>query len=117
MIEYKGLPQRVRRIVKVYDYCIESVEAIPMNHNVFKILLKTGYEVNTSYSKTGFNSILVTPNNMEEAIRLLKAVVKPSTRDIKVALYGFECPICSRRVSKGSNYTSMGGLNLCSMCG
>ena len=108
MIEYKGLPQRVRRIVKVYEYCIESV--IP-DQAGFVINLKSGYQ-----GKNGSNVYMALPNSIE-VIEFLKGVTKPSTRDIKVALYGFECPICSRRVSKGSNYTSMGGLNLCSMCG
>ena len=112
MIEYKGLPARVRRIVKVYDYCIESVQMYPFYNTSIKIQLKEGYTrdlKNVIYLGDG--------EDMENLIRALKSITKPSTRDIKVALYGFECPICGRRVSKGSNYTSMGGLNLCSMCG
>ena len=117
MINYSPLPQRVRRVVKQYEYCIESVEVIPMNHNVFKILLKTGYEVKTTYSITGFNSMLVTPNDMEETITLLKHVTKPASRVIRTALYGFPCPICGRQTSKGSNYTDLGGMKICGLCG
>ena len=105
MINYSPLPQRVRRIGKVYDYCIESMV---MNNPPFVLVqLKEGY-------KSGGFSVTQT-TDMEALISFLKAVTKPSTRDIKVALYGFEC-MCGRRVSKGSNYTSLGGLNLCGKC-
>jgi hypothetical protein len=107
MINYSKLPQRVRRIVKVYDYCIERVTA-HRNQSV-SIDLKIGYK-----SKEGYTAIGT--EDMEEAIQFLKSVIKPSTREIKVALYGFPCPICGKSVAKGSNFADLGGLRICLFC-
>ena len=106
MINYSGLPQRLRRIVKQYEYCIESV-GIDINRVCVRI--KDGYICG------GF-TILDTAD-MEWLIDHLKKVTKPASRDIKIALYGFKCQICGLQVHKGSNYTDLGGLKICRICG
>ena len=107
MINYSGLPQRVRRIVKQYEYCIESVQTI---NNVVSVNLKPGY-----WYKGAINHAIITAN-MEKLIEALKTVTKPASREIKVALYGFPCLICRCQVHKGSNYTDIGGLKTCTNC-
>ena len=107
MINYSGLPQRVRRIVKQYEYCIERITC---HHNKsVSIDLKSGY---VSEGCTAINTA-----DMEDLIGWLKKATKPASRVIKVALYGFKCPVCGRQVSKGSNYTDLGGMRICTMCG
>ena len=110
MINYKGLPQRVRRIVKQYEYCIESVQEV--GDETFNIHLKSGYTF-----KEGISSMMVGSSDRGELIYHLKAVTKPASRVIRTALYGFPCPICGRQTSKGSNYTDLGGMRICTMCG
>ena len=107
MINYSNLPQRVRRITKQYEHCIERVET---RDHCTAFHLKNGYQ-----TKEGEN--VISTSNLSEAIYALKAVGKPATRDIMVALFGFTCPICSRYVSRGSNFVDLGGLKLCTYCG
>jgi hypothetical protein len=107
MINYSGLPSRVRRIVKQYEYCIESV----INDGVQYVLrLKEGYQGNHGLKSVVFN-------DSTDVIYFLKSVTKPSSRNILVALYGFSCPIDGRYVPKGSNYIDLEGLKLCTFCG
>lgn len=109
MINYKGLPQRVRRIVKQYEYCIESVEWL---YTGFSIKLKEGYKF-----EDGTGSLFYVLTESTDLIYFLKKVTKPATRVIRTALYGFPCPICGRQTSKGSNYTDLGGMKICGLCG
>ena len=102
MINYSPLPQRVRRIVKQYEYCVESVQ---MFGDIVNVRLKSGYI--TGMGGGGFIVGVV-----EKLIPLFKAVTKPSTREIKVALYGFTCPVSGLYIAKGSNYIDMGGLKI-----
>lgn len=102
MINYSGLPQRVRRIIKTYEYCIESVQQFPYSTC---IRLKEGY-VNNGQTSVNLGDI-------EVLIAWLKAVTKPPSREIKTALFGFKCPICGCQVHKGSNYIDIGGLKTC----
>lgn len=106
MINYSPLPSRVRRIVKTYEYCVESVQQFPYSTCV---RLKDGYSYQGQHS--------INQGDMEKLIEALKKVTKPPSREIKVALYGFKCPICGCQVHKGSNYTDLGGLKICIMCG
>jgi len=101
MINYSPLPSRVRRIVKQYEYCVESVQ---MFGDIVTINLKPGY---TSLEGARFIS-----RDMENLINLLKAVTKPPVKEIKVALYGFTCPVSGLYIAKGSNYIDMGGLKI-----
>ena len=105
MINYSPLPQRVRRIVKQYEYCIESVVAV--GDETFNIHLKSGYT-----SKEGISSMMVGSSDREELIYFLKSVVKPPSKEIKVALYGFTCPVSGLYIAKGSNYIDVGGLKI-----
>jgi hypothetical protein len=107
MINYSKLPQRVRRITKIYDYCIENVVA--HRDKTVSFELKAGYKAKENYSA-------ITTGDMEEAIYFLKGVTKPSTREIKVALYSFSCPICGKAVAKGNNFADLGGLRICLYC-
>jgi hypothetical protein len=108
MINYSQLPSRVRRITKVYDYCIEEVTT--QDHKVC-IKLKDGYT-------TKDNSIAIETKNMEEAIYFLKNVTHPQVRKISVALYSFSCQLnCGNTVQKGQNFIDLGGMKLCSFCG
>jgi hypothetical protein len=107
MINYKGLPQRLRRIGKQYEYCIEKfIEA----KNGYRIELKEGYQ-----TKEGLTSVLT--DESDSMFYSMKSVTKPATRVIRTALYGFPCPICGRQTSKGSNYTDLGGMKICGLCG
>lgn len=110
MISYKGLPSRVRRIVGIYEYCIETV--IENEKGIYSATLKDGYE-----SGSGFPWIVINVNKIETAIYAFKAVTKPCSRVIRTALFGFLCPICNGQVLKGSNYTDLGGMRICTMCG
>lgn len=105
MINYSGLPQRVKRIVKTYEYCIESVQMFPYSVH---IRLKEGY---LSDGNTTING------DAEKLIPLFKAVTKPSSKVIRTALFGFSCPLCNRQVLKGTNYTDFGGMRICGLCG
>jgi hypothetical protein len=107
MINYSGLPQRVRRIVKQYDYCIESV--IKNDNDSCTIYLKKGYQ-----GRDGARNLIIFDD--VEAIYFLKSVVKPSNKIIKVALYGFTCPISGVYVPKGSNYIELNGFKLSPTC-
>jgi hypothetical protein len=106
MINYSPLPSRVRRIVKVYDYCIEKVVEAK---NGYRIELKEGYK-----TKDGATSVLT--DNTDSMFYSMRSVVKPSTREIKVALYSFSCPICGKAVARGGNYADLGGLRICLYC-
>ena len=108
MINYSKLPQRVRRIVKNYEYCIEDVK---YSKEVVYAILKKGYE-----SRDSKGSEIVT-HDIEALIQFFKSVVKPAAREIKTALYGFKCPIGGEYVPRGSNYVDLGGLKLCTLCG
>jgi hypothetical protein len=107
MFSYSGLPARVRRIAQQYNHCIEKVET---RDHCTAFHLKNGYQTLTGDS-------VVSTADLSEAIETLKKVVKPATRTMIVALYSFQCPICSRQVHRGSNYVDLGGLKLCTMCG
>ncbi|HZK70625.1 MAG TPA: hypothetical protein VFD03_03765 [Clostridia bacterium] len=107
MINYSELPQRVRRIVSQYSYCIENVE---IQKDEVGIKLKEGY-------KAKEETVLIT-KNMEEAIYFLKSVTKPPSRDIVVAMFSFKCQLnCGNTIQKGSNYVELGGMRLCNYCG
>ena len=106
MINYSHLPQRVRRVVKVYDYCIDYVTA---NHDkTISIQLKEGYKAKEETA--------ICTKDMEEAIYFLKGVTGPSARLIKVALFSFKCPVCGKPINKGSNYADLQGLKICIYC-
>jgi len=106
MINYSLLPSRVRRVVKVYDYCIEKVTEAK---NGYRIELKEGYK-----TKEGETSVLT--DKTDSMFYSMRSVTKPSTREIKTALYGFLCPVCGKSISKGSNYADLGGLRICLYC-
>jgi hypothetical protein len=108
MINYSSLPGRVRRVTKVYDYCIEEV--VEHDHMV-RIKLKDGYTAKD-------NSIAIETKNMEEVIYFLKAVVHPVIRKMSVALFSFQCQLnCGNTIQKGQNYIDLDGMKLCSYCG
>jgi hypothetical protein len=109
MINYSGLPQRTRRIVKQYEYCIESVDRV--NPDLFNVILKDGYE-----SGSGFPTVLIRTDKIEEAIYLLKAVTKPKVRKVCNTLFGFSCPMCQRYIPRGTNHIDLGGLKVCNGC-
>lgn len=108
MINFSPLPQRVRRIAKVYSYCIESVTPDSAG---FVVRLKEGYQ-----GKNGSNVYMAT-HASTEVIEFLKSVTKPASRKIVTALFGFKCPICNSIINKGSNYIDLGGLKICNYCG
>ena len=110
MLNYSGLPQRVRRIVKRYEYCISEV--LEIENCVFNCALKEGYQ-----ASNGFPFVIMNTRDMETAIYMFKAVTKPCSRVTKTALYGFNCPMCGKMVAKGKDYTDLGGLNICKLCG
>jgi hypothetical protein len=107
MFSYSGLPSRVRRIAQQYSYCIEKIE---IRDQCTAFYLKNGYQTLAGDS-------VVTTSDLTEAIETLKRVHKPMSRTLIVAIYSFQCPICSRTVNRGSNYVDMGGLKLCTYCG
>jgi len=107
MINYTGLPQRVRRIVKQYDYCISMVG---IKENTFIFYLKDGYQ-----TRDGRDSIVT--SDLTELIYSFKYVTKLTCRSMQVSLFSFQCPICKKSVNKGSNHIDLGGLKLCCMCG
>jgi hypothetical protein len=104
MINYSQLPQRVRRIAKQYEYCISMVGVQEKN---ITFMLKDGYQ--TKEGKT-------TINMDEDSIYSFKSVVRPSSRSILVALFGFTCPICGKYIAKGNNYADLSGMRLCMPC-
>lgn len=106
MINYSGLPQRVRRIVKTFEHYIDRIE----NTDKIRIYLKEGYQTihGDTYFATGDDGVMAMVN--------LKGVIRPSGRSIKVALFGFTCG-CGQYVRKGSNYVDQDGFRVCTTCG
>lgn len=43
--------------------------------------------------------------------------IRDAVLAMKVAYYGFYCPICRTYVKKGSNYLERNGFKICIQCG
>jgi hypothetical protein len=107
MINYSGLPGRVRRIAKTYAYCIEDVAVEEKN---VSIRLKEGYKAK--------EEIALTTQNMEDAIYFLKSVSSIPVRRTAVAQFSFQCQLgCGNMIQRGHNYIDLGGMKICNYCG
>lgn len=108
MFDYSRLPSRIRRIVSVYEYCISTVQN--NDGGGYTIFLKDGYLTNDKKSTVECDDSI-------EMIYRLKAITKPSSAQIKVALYSSSCKLCGTNIPRGSNYIDLNGLQSCTKCG
>lgn len=110
MINYSNLPPRLRRIVKVYEYCILTVT--PTSFDAYQIQLKDGY----SHRKGDRHYMFLKGDESDAIILFFKNVIKPSASTIQIAMYGFKCPMCGNYVSRGQNYIIVGTIKICVQC-
>lgn len=107
MHDYTGLTQRLRRIAKVYE---DRIASIQYDEYGYKILLKEGY-----FTKTHETSIVCDAGT--DMLFTLKEVRKAPIAQTKVALYSFKCTFCDVQIPRGSNYLDFNGITSCTKCG
>jgi hypothetical protein len=105
MINFFGLPSRVRRITGVYQYCIQEV--VENKDKSISLHLKEGFQAN---GQTDF-----TTTDLEKAIYFLKSVT--NTKKVAVAMFSFLCQLnCGHTIQKGQNYVQIGEMKVCMTC-
>jgi predicted RNA-binding Zn-ribbon protein involved in translation (DUF1610 family) len=105
MVIYSNLPQRLRRVIQRYEYCVQSVLE---TDGTYVVNLREGYKGKDGATQVQFD-------RSSDIIYFFKDVIAP--RRISSALYSFTCPMCQRTIVKGQNFVDLGGLQICTMCG